>query len=119
MISLPRSESPSLDILVLPNPARVQTMVLWLVVVAVGIFVAIRQSSLGSKAVGRIFAAVALFGCVQMWCSAIRCDRGGITRDDGFRTRKVLWSDVEKFELRGGDGIGVRLNSEQLDAIDC
>lgn len=96
---------------VLPNPARVRTIVLWTVFVALGVLVAVENSSWAAKALGMAMVAFALFACVQTWRSAIRCDSTGITAVDELRTRRVSWSDVERFEERGGRGIGVRLRT--------
>lgn len=101
------------EIFVLPNPARVRTIVFWLVFAALGAFVAVRSASWGYQALGAAWVILAVLACFRIWCSAIRCDSSGIVALDDLRTRRVPWSGVERFEERGLRGIGVRLRKGQ------
>ena len=51
---------------------------------------------------------VSLFGAAR---AGIRCDAGGVGRSTGlYVVHRFPWSEIERFEARGDQGIGVRLN---------
>ena len=91
-------------------PSRRRDVVVLGLAAAVGV-VAIVVASGDIRNALYVFVFVVLLGLFGAARAGIRCDAGGVGRSTGlYVVQRFSWSEVERFEARDDQGIGVRLN---------
>ena len=94
--------------LMLPYPSRRRDLILDGLLAAVGVLAIVFTS--GALRTGLVVFVVVMFaGLFGLARSGIRCDALGVARVGAFSSRRFAWSEVDRIEVRGAQGIGVRL----------
>ena len=104
------------DELVFRNPGRKSATVVWVLLIALGVFVFVGRSELVE-----ILAAVEVVAFVGLavlnLLACVRCGPTGVTSmcETGQR-RRLSWDEIDHFEQRGLRGVGVVVQSKHWSA---
>lgn len=91
---------------VLRNPARKASNVLWLLLIAVSVYLIITRPDTSDRMKAAVAGVVFLVLLAVNLRSGVRCDRDGVVAIDEIRRRRIPWIDIDHFEQRGLRGIG-------------